>query len=450
MNKQKSISEYFREYGNKIAFIYNNNEYSYSWLYNIIQFWKENLENKNLKNKTIAFNADYYPENVALFFSLVETKNVAVPLNQNADHDQSLHMDIADIEYSVSISKSGELSIADYHRKPKNEMLMDFIKLGKSGLILFSSGTTGMPKAILHDYEKLIFKYEIKGKGFTTISFLLLDHIGGINTLLYQLANGGTIVLTNDKSTSNICRLVEKHNISLLPVTPTFLNLLLMSEDYKKYDMSSLKVVSYGTEVMPEMTLNKFHSIFPDIVLKQTYGLTEVGILPSKSERSKSRWVKLGGSNYQTKVVDNILWIKTNLSMVGYLNAESPFDSDGWFNTGDIVETNGEYFKVLGRKSDIINIGGLKVFPQEIENVILQMPEIEEVTISKAPHAIMGNVVVATVKPRDKDIDSSNIKYLIQKFCKDKLPSYKIPVKIYLTDKNLYNYRLKKSRIEGS
>ena len=98
--------------------------------------------------------------------------------------------------------------------------------------------------------------------------------------------------------------------MELLPTSPTFLNMVLISEVYKKYNLESLQIVTYGTEVMPEYTLKKFHDLFPKVQLKQTYGLSELGIMRSKSKSSNSLWVKVGGEDYQTKIKDGILHIK--------------------------------------------------------------------------------------------------------------------------------------------
>ena len=94
------------------------------------------------------------------------------------------------------------------------------------------------------------------------------------------------------------------------------------------------------------------------------------------------------------------------MAMVGYLNAPSPFDADGWFNTGDVVEQKGDYIRFMGRKSEIINVGGEKVFPAEIENFIQQLDNIKEVTVRGRPSPITGNIIVATVElvePEDPD-----------------------------------------------
>ena len=83
--------------------------------------------------------------------------------------------------------------------------------------------------------------------------------------------------------------------------------------------------------------------------------------------------------------------------MLGYLNAESPFTDDGWFITGDMVERDGEYLRFMGRQSEIINVGGQKVFPAEVENVIQDMDSVGEVTVYGAKNAIVGNIVCARV-----------------------------------------------------
>ena len=120
---------------------------------------------------------------------------------------------------------------------------------------------------------------------------------------------------------------------------------------------------------MPENTLERIHELLPGVRLQQTYGLSEVGILRSKSKSSDSLWVKVGGEGFETRIVDGMLEIKARSAMLGYLNAPSPFTNDGWLKTGDVVEQDGEYIRILRRDSEIINVGGEKVYPAEVERV---------------------------------------------------------------------------------
>ena len=91
----------------------------------------------------------------------------------------------------------------------------------------------------------------------------------------------------------------------------------------------------------------------------------------TKTKDDNSLSMKIGGEGFKVKIINNTLYVKSISNMIGYLNAKQPFDKNGWINTGDKVkvEKNG-YITILGRKSDIINIGGEKVFPQEIENIL--------------------------------------------------------------------------------
>src|SRR5205823_4172895 len=206
-----------------------------------------------------------------------------------------------------------------------HELLHRLRKRGHSGLILFSSGSTGQSKAALHDIVGMLGKFKVSRHARRTITFLLYDHIGGFNTMLYQLSNAGCIVTVQNRDPDTVLAAIEKYRVELLPTSPTFINLMLLSEAHQRYNVSSLQVVTYGTEPMPASTLRRFHSSLPNVQLQQTYGLSEVGILRSKSRSSDSLWVKLGGEGFQTRVVDGILQIKAESAMLGYLNAPSPF-----------------------------------------------------------------------------------------------------------------------------
>ena len=278
-----------------------------------------------------------------------------------------------------------------------------------------------------------------------SLLFLMFDHLGGFNTLLYNLSNAGCSVIADNRNPEEICRLVDKFKIETLPVSPTFINLLLLSEAYKNYDFSSLNLMTYGTEPMPESTLQHIHQLFPNVRLLQTYGLSELGVMRSKSKASDSLWVKIGGEDFKTRVVDGLLEIKAKSAMLGYLNAPSPFTEDGWFKTGDEVLVDGEYIKILGRKSDLINVGGLKVFPAEIESVLLTMEGVEDATVCGEASPLVGQIVKAKVKLSTNE-SLSKFRKRMRDFCKGKLENYKIPQKVVFVDEFMASSRFKKIR----
>ena len=130
--------------------------------------------------------------------------------------------------------------------------------------------------------------------------------------------------------------------------------------------------------------------------------------------------------------------------MLGYLNHKNPFTNDGWLITNDNVEVQGEYYRILGRDSDIINVGGQKVYPAEVENIILQIDQVSDVSIFSEPNPLIGNIVCANITV-DSNQDTSNIKKTVKKYCSSKLEKYKVPMKIRIV-KKIQNTRFKRVR----
>jgi acyl-coenzyme A synthetase/AMP-(fatty) acid ligase len=317
----------------------------------------------------------------------------------------------------------------------------------KAGVVIFTSGTTGKKKAALFDIEKLFLKYFNKpARPYRTLTFLNLDHIGGINTVCSILTSGGTIITAKDKSVKSVCSAIEQHEVQLLPTTPTFLHMLLISHAQELYDLSSLKMITYGTEPMPEFLLKELHKALPNVKLKQTYGATEFGILSTQSLSSDSTWMKIGGPNTDIQIKEGTLWVRTDLAMLGYLNSPSPFQDQGWYNTKDKVEVCNDYFRILGRDTDIINVGGEKVNPIEIENLLMQLPNVLNVLVYGKDNPLTGQIVAAHFVI-DKAEDLKHLRKRIWDFCySSKIEAYKIPRYIDIAEHDLVNDRFKKLR----
>ncbi|TMK10490.1 MAG: long-chain fatty acid--CoA ligase [Alphaproteobacteria bacterium] len=432
--------------GDRPALIWNNESWSFRQLCDGRDAWLRQLAQHGVKpGDTLAICGDYSPKLCALLLAALVNRNIIVPLASATAPRWNRLMELAQVQFAVRFEGDDSWHVTGFERAVSHPLLRGLKERDAPGLVLFSSGSTGESKASVLDFDRLLAKFEVPRPAYRMLVFLLLDHIGGINTLLYGLCHGGTIVTTRERTPDAVCAAIEARRIELLPTTPTFLRILLIADAIRRYDLSSLKIVTYGTEPMPPSTLAVVREALPWVRFKQTYGLSELGILPTQSRDSGSVWLKLGNAGFEHKIVDGVLWIRSPSAMLGYLNAPSPFDADGWFNTQDLVEREGEYIRILGRKSELINVGGEKVHPTEIENVLLQVDNVKDVTVRGQPNPVTGEVVAAKITPLGPE-DPDTLKRRVRQFCHARLERYKIPAVIDVVLEDHYGARFKKSR----
>src|SRR5262249_5821258 len=152
-------------------------------------------------------------------------------------------------------------------------------------------------------------------------------------TLFHTLFNKGVVVAPETRAVHSILELCRKHGVEVLPTTPTFLRLMLINGAVPDMAPPCLKIITYGTERMDQPTLNGLRRLLPEVDFRQTFGTSELGVLRVKSEARNSLFMKIGGEGVETRVVDNVLQIRSQTRMLGYLNAPSPFDDDSWYDT---------------------------------------------------------------------------------------------------------------------
>jgi acyl-CoA synthetase (AMP-forming)/AMP-acid ligase II len=373
---------------------------------------------------------------------------VIVPLTEAVRHHRDEFLEVAQCDVSVSLDAHDQITVSQLPGKPTHEIYQTLCERGSPGLVLFSSGSTGKAKAAVHDLVPLLKKFEVRRHKLRAISFLLYDHIGGVNTMLYTLSNGGCMVTVPNRLPDTVLEAVARWDVELLPTSPTFTNLLLVSEALDRHEIPTLRLLTYGTEPMPEATLKAVAEAMPNVRLQQTYGLSELGILRSQSRANDSLWMRLGGEGFELRIVDNMLQIKAESAMLGYLNAPSPFTEDGWFKTGDVVEVDGEWMRILGRDSDLINVGGEKVYPAEVEGVIQRMDNVLDVIVYGGPNVLTGKMVAARVTLKAPE-DHRAFTRRLKKHCRAHLAKFKVPVRVVFSDEQAHNERFKKMRNFG-
>lgn len=440
------FAESLQRHAGAEALVFRDRTVTYAQLGARARSLADSLARANVAHgSAVAVEGDFAPDSIALLVALVARPAIVVPLAPTIpEATRKDFLGVARVDWVARASGSGEIALERRGPQESHPLYETLRAAGHPGLVLFSSGTSGPSKAVVHDFERLGAKFTTPRPAFRTIPFLLFDHIGGVNTLLYALTTGSTLVIVEGRDTETVLEAVARHRVSLLPTSPTFLRLFLLSEAASRYDLSSLKVVTYGTEPMPETTLKRLHELLPGVELRQTYGLSEVGILRAKSRASDSLWMRIGGEGVETRIVDGILQIRSESAMLGYLNAPSPFTEDGFFVTGDAVETNGSDVRILGRVSDLINVGGQKVYPSEVEDVVEEVDGVAEAAVYGEKNPLTGAIVCARVRPEPGA--PADLAARIKTHCRERLQPFQVPVRVAVVEQILHSERFKKRR----
>src|SRR5207249_1849615 len=149
-----------------------------------------------------------------------ESGCIAVPLTSSVAAKKAEFMAIAGVEALLELDARDEARLARFERSPAHEILQRLRERGHPGLILFSSGSTGESKAAVHDIVGMLGKFKVRRHACSAITFLLYDHIGGFNTMLYQLSNGGCIITVQNRDPDTVLAAIEKYKVELLPTSP--------------------------------------------------------------------------------------------------------------------------------------------------------------------------------------------------------------------------------------
>ena len=361
-------------------------------------------------------------EGLAMLLAIGETGNIALPLPPELPEPEQ--------DKRRLIANSSQL----------------YNQLEGSGLVLFSSGTSGEPKGMLHNLNDLLDRYKnLSARKDRSLLLMLIDHIGGLDSAFRCLFSGSTLVVPETRSPDAAGSAIASYQVNVLPASPTFLNLMLVSGTTQKHDLSTIEIIAYGAEAMPQKVLNRLAKAFPEAQLQQKFGTSETGAIRIKSAGNESLFFRIEDSDTQWKIVKKELWLKTPSRVLGYLNADDGgLEADGWYRTGDLVETDDhDNLRIIGRASAVINVGGQKVHPSEVEAIINGIEGIEAVSIYGMEGPITGSTVACEIIV-DGNEDSRVWKRTIRNHCRGKLAAWKIPSSVKIVDSISVNIRLKK------
>lgn len=443
MSSLKKLIDGLEPEGDRLALVSPLGSVSYRCLRKKVSQAEDLLRSLGCVGSTVILLGDYSPDSISGLLALWNLGNVVSLCCSGSKQQMEERIAVAKPAWIVTSRPDQGLTVARSGMQSDCALINALIDNGQPGFIIFSSGSTGKPKASVHCMQAMLDKHSIPKRPLNAISFLLFDHIGGLNTLLHVLFNRGTLVIPETRSPDAVALAIETHRVQALTTSPTFLNLLVISGALDRHSLRSLEVVNYGTEPMPESLLATLNQKMPWVRFIQAYGLTETGIIPVRSVSSSSTWVTFDESKCDVRVVNGLLEVRTTGSMLGYVNAPSPFTEDGYFQTGDAVAVDGGRYRVLGRASDLINVGGEKAYPAEIENVLREMPGVIEVAVAKFESPLVGQMIGATFRLKD-DEAPDQFRRRMYEYCKDRLPSSHVPRRVNLTTAVLHNDRFKR------
>lgn len=316
----------------------------------------------------------------------------------------------------------------DNEKRPIITNKEDLIQLiRKSGqnwsMTLFTSGTTGLPKKVIHTFQSVTRFVKISENNKTNIWGFAYNptHIAGIQVFLQALLNGNPIVRLFGLSKDQIFKSIEKFEITNISATPTYYRLLLPIQG----NFKNVKRITSGGEKFDEKTTEQLKQIFSNAKITNVYASTEAGTLFAADGNSFT--IKSEMQPF-IQIQDNELLI--HKSLLG----QSEFSVGEWYNTGDlvkIVSSNPVKFQFVSRKNEMINVGGYKVNPAEVEEIIRKIDGIQDVRIFSKSNSVLGNIICCEVVKTNDKIDELSIRSFLQ----SKLQEFKIPRIIKFTDK---------------
>lgn len=321
-------------------------------------------------------------------------------------------------KYDEKISPILSLKIVDL------DDLICRVRSSSSKLTMFTSGTTGVPKMIEHSVESLTRNIKSDNRFNENVWGLAYNptHMAGIQVFFQALFNKNTLVNIFGLSKQDIFDSIEKFSISHISATPTFFRLLVPSVSVFR----TVKQLTFGGEKSEKAFHLKVLKIFPEAKIRNVYASTEAGTLFASTGDG---FMIPEGIKEMVKIENGELYI--HRSLLGKSN--SFHDDMVWYASGDMVEfldEDKQIFRILSRRSEMINVGGYKINPNEVESAIRNIDGIKESRVYGIPNSVLGNVLCADVVTLNKALSETDIK----KFLTACLQSFKVPRKIFFKE----------------
>lgn len=308
----------------------------------------------------------------------------------------------------VAVVTDDELDLADVESLPIDRLAAgaadrELPEPAETPVLILTTGTTGHQRAARYDWSRLIggVGQSDQRHGQRWLLAYNLAQFGGIQMLLHALASRATLVVARSRRPEDSRDAIEEHRVTRASATPTFWRLLSGTLDEDRARRLPLEQITLGGEAVSDALLARLRRLFPGAQISQIYGATEFGTAVSvndgRSGLPASVLDRGEDASIRLRIVDGELQMRSRIGMQGY-HGEGEADR-GWRGTGDLVELDGDRVRFMGRRSEIINVGGAKVHPLPVENAAASVPGVELVTAYGRSNPVTGQIVALDVVP---------------------------------------------------
>lgn len=370
--------------------------------------------NSNYEFNKYIYEKDVYKIFVDIISSLVIGESIEL-----------LDMDLSKNELETMDIQQSDLLIKIYNKSKKVENfshLLEVIERNKHTwqLTMHTSGTTGRPKKIAHYLSSLIRTVKVADKFRDNVWAFCYNptHFAGIQVFFQALLNMNTIIYTFDSNQNELFSALIDNKVTNISATPTFYRTKVLNFNDR---VESVRYVTLGGERFDKDLANKLKTIFPKAKIRNIYASTEAGSIFS----SDSDYFIIDKNSLGYVKVDDNGELLINEKLLG--KSEELVINNGWYHTGDIVELVDENkFKIISRKTEMINVGGYKVNPNEVEEEIKKIEGVIDVLVTSRENKLIGNVLVAEIV-KEANADEKELEIKIINNLNKTLQKWKVP-----------------------
>lgn len=304
--------------------------------------------------------------------------------------------------------------------------------------ILATSGTTSTPKLASYEFNSLtstVVKNIDKGAEYIWGLNYDLNRFAGLQVYFQAILSGSSLVVAeNNWSVEATVTAFLAGGVNVMSATPSFWRRLLMCPSATDL---GLKRITLGGEISSQLILSALIKAYPEAKIIHIYASTEAGVGFTVKDGLEGFPIKLLGSSegVDLKIENGTLWVKSNRSSDKLLKGKINTDSEGYIDSGDLVEIKGNRVYFLGRDSGAINVGGNKVIPEEIETIINSLDYVLESRVYGKSNSILGMIVAADIALcKSNNSDKKEIKKNLIEYCRARLESFKVPALLKFVD----------------